>query len=292
MAVTAANVKHDSADETASELRYTETWGVETNAATDSSSTVLQYPGLPVIGVLYPGDARATCRRRVPQLMNFTESRQYWEVVVEYSTKGEDEDEDEKEEPLNRPAKWSGSFQQFQAIAEKDRDDKPILNTAGDAFDPPLMKDDSRPVISCVKNFGSLNLNFWSSLRDVINSNSWGVFQEKTVKVMNISWDQKFHQNTVYYEVVFSFQINPDGWDAEILNRGYRQIENAGEEPKPITVSSKLGETLLTEPALLDQAGKLVPKSNLPQGAHYVDGKLYQKTNFSSLGIPQPGVRA
>lgn len=292
MSVLSANKVSDEADESVAETRYVEKWVVQTDSASDVASTILQYPGLPQRGSVYPGDVRALCKRRRPILRSQEQSRKIWDTTIEYSTKEEEEDEEDKQSPLNRPAKWSGSFQQFQAIADKDRDGKAILNTAGDAFDPPLTKDESRPVMTCVKNFAFLNLSFWGEIADSINKNAWGVFGPKQLKVMNVTWDYAFDGPTLYFPTTFSFQINKDGWDEDVLNRGYRQIEAAGEEPKQITVDADIGKVAISEPALLDAAGKVIPKAQLPQAAHYVSAKKYKLKDFSTFNIPTPGSRS
>ena len=59
--------------------------------------------------------------------------------------------------PLLQPidVKWSNRSQEI--VADIDINGNPVVNTAGDPFDPPLMEDDPRPVLTIVRNEAIFN---------------------------------------------------------------------------------------------------------------------------------------
>jgi hypothetical protein len=274
------------------ERRYTSIYQVQTDARTDLAPAVLAAPGLPQYRNTYPTDGGAFATDIQARPMKFEESLKWWEVTVKYSSKSSpnQEDQEQVDDPLLKPVDWSGSFVQFQEAATRDRTGNAIVNTAGDRFDPPAMKDNSMLSIVAVKNYAALDFNVWSDYADAVNSDVFLGLDPRKVKVRSIEWDERFHGSpTPYYEVRFTFLIkNVDhgdgfvGHDFSILNEGFRE-KIAANAPKMIKDAA--GNDI-AEPHLLRSDGQKADLNNLAADTHYVKFRVYKERPFAALGLP------
>ena len=72
-----------------------------------------------------------------------------WVVTVEYAPYDPTQF---PENPLNHPIKISWGENRFEQTCFEDRNGNPVVNSAGDYFDPPIAIDDSRPTLRIVRN--------------------------------------------------------------------------------------------------------------------------------------------
>ncbi len=147
-----------------------------------------------------------------------------WDVTAEYAT-----DKIEKNDnPLNEPARFSLDWAQHESVVEKDIDGNPIANTVGDLFvDPPLTKDDSRPVLTISKNYAASLFNalcgIMEEYKDVVSSDTFLGRDAGKWKMANITTGDLQTKNDIeYYKLTLQMQLNKDGWAPSILNRGHR----------------------------------------------------------------------
>lgn len=270
------------------ERTYSSVYQVETNSRTDGPAVVLNAPGLPTYRAAFPGDGGSYAVKISAKHKRSDSSYLWWHVTVDYSSIAVDEDEPtQNDDPLTKPVEWSGSFVQFQEPVVRDNTNQPVVNTAGDAFVPPPMRDVSYPSIVAVKNYASVNLAFWSSYSDAVNSDTFLGLEPRKVRVRSIEWDERFRGNsTPYYQVRFTFLVrNIDygdgfqGHDFSIQNVGFREKIGANE---PKNIKDAKGNDI-AEPALLRSDGqKLDDLANV----HYVKHKVYTELPFAALGLP------
>lgn len=228
-----------------------------------------------------------------------TDNRKVWDVTVVYSPHPTTVEDNDYDDPLLKPVQWSGIFGKHQAIAEKDTNGNAIANAAGDAFDPPALKDDSRPIIRAVKNYASFDLSQWMLYRDAINSGTFlNVYPAGTVKVQQISWRELFRASAVpYIEATFEFEINPDGWDVKLLNQGFNVVVD-GEKKR---ATDKDGRDIAS-PVLLDSGATnangnldvsaLTPAQVQAGNATFLSFDVYVKRSFGLLGLPSTPVKS
>ncbi len=252
-------------------------WRIITDDPFDDAPIVEAAVGV-VAGDPHPNDFGAKARSINARQ---GESRLVWLVTVSYSSA-----KDLQPNPLNDPAEISWDGEPFQRPLIKDKDGKAVLNSAGDPFDPPIMRDDNRPVASVTKNVGSVPtwvLNY----RDVVNSDQFTLdgltIAAGKAKIKWISVSPRQERNGVSFRTLaFQIHLNKDGWAFEVLDRGFRELD-PNDATKRIQIRDD-EKRLVTEPVLLDGSGARLadPDEN---NAVFRDFDGYEELPFSVLPL-------
>lgn len=267
---------------------------VETDSTNDGPFTVRTAAGIPDLYSTFSYgnevDAGAVCVSKNVRIMSPRNDYTVWNVSCTFNSKiGSAQTSTLSQglfpqSPVDYPAVWSGSFTQFQTDVFKDKDGQPIENYVGDRYiDPPVTKDDSRPVLIVEKNFSSAQLPTWSSYRDKVNSGTWWGMAARTLKIQQVAWRQLYYKNTPYISVRFEFHVNPDTWDVEVLNAGLREVKSGASEWTRIKDS--LGREVTT-PWPLHVTGRAMTQAEVSAGADFDTYKLYDELDFSTIGLP------
>lgn len=194
-----------------------------------------------------------------------------WFITADY---GPFDPTNQPENPLDEPPEVDGEGAQFEEIADQDRDGNPIVNSAGDPFDPPLTKDDSRPVVRVVRNEPTFSLALAYQYRDKVNGQAWLGAEPRTVKAAPVKFRRLFHPTCgFYFQVAYEFAFNPKGWTRRPLDAGLRQKVDGAFEP----IKDK-GEPV-SAPVPLDGAGQALAADAEPQ---YLEFEVYEEIDFSS----------
>jgi hypothetical protein len=175
------------------------------------------------------------------------------------------------ENPLDRLPVDDWDFEQFERIVEKNIDGEAIRNSALDAYDPPLTRDDTRPILTYTRNEASYPVAFLT-YQDCINSDPFLIFDPYQAKV-NIKARKVFEGNYKYYAVSYIFQFRRDTWRESVLNRGTRFRTSASEYPVSLPPDSP--------PILLDDDGTPVGTNDPTFKEH----KIYDEVAFGPLNI-------
>lgn len=145
-----------------------------------------------------------------------------WKAVAEYSSERE-----YNENPTLEPARISWTTEQYQEVAVVDTDDHLILNSAGDFFDPPVMKDFSRRIAHITKNVSSVPIWFLD-YEDAVNSDAFtiggmsvGVGKAKCQRT-SIS-ELQTRNGYTYYTVGLDIHFSKKGWARRVLDAGFRR---------------------------------------------------------------------
>lgn len=261
----------------------------------------------------HPDNVFATCRRlRITQKVGSI----WWTAQAEYSTKPLTEDEKEREEPnpLDRRAKISWSTRSYTEPIDKDIDGNPVMNSAGDSFDPPVEREASYWVATVEKNM--LAVPTWIiEYENAINESSYNIdgldVDPECSRLTGLSISERLEENNVTYRRV-GFQIEfrappngenyqdggetndpitPKGWTKCVLDEGLRHVpyrdENGDTIPidqlKKVNITDEQGE-LITSPALLDGLGMAIPQPTAAD-AKYLCWTVYHKRDFSVLPL-------
>ncbi|MBS0207503.1 MAG: hypothetical protein JSS27_00980 [Planctomycetes bacterium] len=194
---------------------------------------------------------------------NTDRAGQFWVVKCDYEWL------DAEELPWNRAPVWSGGGLKQELPVDKisstgnvdDSGDagKPILNTAGQPYDPTLTRVFTFPVVSAsfaVQNWSAVNSIL--SYQDALNSGSFFGYGAGYVKLDDVSWQQVREDiggvYTIYYTLVLKFVVNTiQSWQPQVLNAGFfekksgnlRQILINGQPP--------------AQPWPLDNSGLMLP---------------------------------
>lgn len=209
---------------TLQERTHTRVFRIQADDKHQSSSSILTHVGIN-IGEQHPNDILTFCTEASVASEN---ASPWWSLATyTYSSKWE-----LAENPINDPAVITWTTEQYQEPLVYDNDHKAVLNSAGDPFDPPYMKDQSRRVCKIIKNVASVPAWFLD-YEDAINSDTptvdGVVLEEGKWKCQRPSIGKKEYRNgTAFREVQLELHYSKRGWSTEILDAGFRQITVTG----------------------------------------------------------------
>lgn len=179
------------------------------------------------------------------------------------------------ENPLDKPIDLEWDDVVFQAPVDEDIDGNAIVNSAGDPFDPPLMRDQSREVLTITWNQATFDQAWAKSLRDHINTDSFMGSDPYTVKVKGIKGKLEYNAIAGYFwKVQYVFEFKESTWIESILDAGMRQLDPT---TGVLDVISIEGTPATTPVPLLD--GAPLPDGEDPS---YLDFHIYQEISFTS----------
>lgn len=257
---------------------YTQVWRVQTNNKWDDAAVVLSSTGagIPYRGLLHPTDAAAYCRS--VRARNEGASPYWWTVTASYSTEREINDS-----PLDDQAEITWGGEQFQEVVVFDKNSKAVLNSAGDPFDPPVMRDRTRRTVDI--RFNAAVVPTWIlDYEDAVNSSAILIdnfpVAAKAAKCGPVSVGPVKERNDIQYrEVSVTIHLNKDLWTVQVLDQGFREkdttdpllrnnIRNDGDSAEPIV------------PVLLDGNGEALDDPSL-SNAVFLSFDVYPEVDFT-----------
>lgn len=182
--------------------------------------------------------------------------------------------------PLLMPIDIEWSFRNQEKVCQYDVNNKAILNTANDPFDPPLIIDDPRPLLTVVRNEAIADIEALYSYRNAVNSDPFGPWGPQMARVVNIRPKSLFHQYVGWYwQVTYEFEFNPpDGYRPKVLNMGMRKISQTTNQPVPIVLNG----VPVSQPMLLTQFGYLAKPTDEP---YWLQFQVYNELPFDYFGF-------
>ena len=262
------------------ERNWTRYFQVLTDSLSDGPVIVTTAAGIPTPNSLYvfgsESDGLAYAKSANAALLD-SKKRTLWLVTVEYTTAEESSCSDiSNDDPMAEPAVITVSGSDFQAIAIKDKDGNAVKNSAGDAFDPPVMKNDSHLTLRIEKNVATLDLNFLSDYANAVNTDTFFGLTARKWLARPANAQQVYRGDCdPYWKISMEFLSNFDQWDFSVLDQGFFKLD-AGKR-KRIAPDGVHG----SKPSLLDGAGAV-----LAVGAAevYLDFRVYKELPFADLG--------
>jgi len=188
------------------------------------------------------------------------------EVTCNYATG------DKSIDPLDEPPKRSwGSIVSEQPI-DHDINGKPLVNTAGEPFDPPITIPVYDDVLRIVRNEATYDNFRMRRYRNSLNMYPFMGWPALTCKMVEISAEEIVEADWTYYQVTYEIHMRADedengnlvAWKRRVLNRGFRRFLRPEEEGYPgfIAIKDAEGEPV-SEPVLLNLEGNdVVDKDN------------------------------
>lgn len=198
-----------------------------------------------------------------------------WEVTLDFDTNVEDWDEN----PLARPTVIDYDFQPYERVATTDvATGKPIVNAAGMPFDPPIMVEDSRLVISFERNELVFPLSTAVAYQNATNSDAWFGLSPNQAKMLITG---KFSKEGGYefYAMRYEAHVRWETWTQQVLNVGLTNKDGS-----PCT--EKDGETAVSEPAPLSTAGTQLSWPIDPTEINFLPFTVLNSLPFTALGLP------
>jgi hypothetical protein len=283
--------------------RPSRTFAVVVSSPLDGPYTVANATGIPAFGDTYASgndsDDMAYLRTKTPELVD--PMALVWEVRCEYDTLNHMAGlplnssgwQAWIENPLARPVtRVHGQIKVQEAMLFEPPTLNPngtitkgakILNSAGQAYDPPAMRQRTINVVTFYKNSATFNEASISYYQDTINSDDFfGV--PPTCALMNSVTPEKMFESGVDYvrsawEVHFDFY----GWDANILDQGLGTLDVTKNAP---VLAKDPNGSAYTFPVLLNGQGQILnPNTGDPV---YRTHKRYKRVPFLDIGIWAP----
>lgn len=243
---------------------------------------------IPSIADRLASDLTMVVRRIGPAEIDGQDSeRLYVAVPVEYSDYASDQSGQETEDPnpLLRPADITWRFQTVERVAEKDINDVPIQNRAGDAFDPPLMETDYLLVCEIRRNVASHSPADALAKMNTTNDASVtiaGVTVGAGQALMREYSAERAYENGVTFarqtfEILFS-----ESFDREVANVGYYFIDGSdGDKRKRFLDDEGRPDDI---PRFIQQgAGSGDDAAGV---ANYLTFQTKESSTWSSLNLP------
>jgi hypothetical protein len=233
-------------------------------------------------------DARVT----TVQVTQVDSSAKLFTAVVKFdTTQKQTEGPTYTQNPTNRPVKYQLELMQFERVTDKDLEGRPLLNSCGMPFDPPLMQDDSRQVLVGIRNIRTLGevVQMQQFYKDAVNINSFYGAKPRQAKVVSITAGEKQKEaQWEFYEVAIrvAFKGENETWTREVLNQGMARFSTAY-DPSSLTTKGLDGEFINT-PILLRLDGTAIPQDAISDGSEepvFIPFKTYPERDFRGLGI-------
>jgi hypothetical protein len=255
---------------------YTRVFRAVTDTVTDEAATIMSDPQCPKKGIArYPWNTYAYCDEVSP--VQDDRSKNIWIVTVRYTTKRE-----YASNPLSDPAEIEWASAQFQRVASKDKDGNAIVNSAGDPYDPPPMRDDSRWVVTVRKNLAAVP-SWLLTFQDAVNSSGFTLdglaVGTRLAKMQGIRIGKWQHRNSQPYRVLtMVIHLAKDNWDLKVQDVGFRRKDGADRVPilkngiKP------------TAPVPLNGSGDVLADPT-PATVKFNIYEVYDEQNFNNLPL-------
>lgn len=258
---------------------YTQTWIVITDSPTVGAGSARNAVPV-VIGSPYvaagESDTGAFCTN--VEAKPSAEDGCQWDVTASY---GPYDATQFPENPLDRPPEYDWEYERTEEVAEEDANTNPIRNAAGDAFDPPVMQDVRRAILTLVRNEPTFDPDLSWQFHDKCNSGTFWGAGPGIVKVEGIVPKRVFNQMIGwYFTVTYKFLFDRRTHDAKPLNQGMKAVDPS-DSTKLVVVTDENGAPL-SSPAPLDANGHQLKPTDSPV---YLQFQVYERIDFSVFGF-------
>lgn len=263
-------------------------WLVKTDTWSDDANTVSGASGLPAYGEAHPAPIAAAMYCKTIAYSQLSDSApMVWTVTADYDS-GRQSD---STNPDNDEVLISFNSEIYQEAIWQDKDNKAIMNSANDPFDPPATVDNNQLIATIQSNHKSIPpwiLNY----QNAVNSAGFTIgglqIGQGLAKVNRITVSSRQLRGTEeFYSLTTEIHIKKSGWRLEPLDQGLQQKEiGANNQPTgeliPIFLADK---EVTTKPHPLDGNG-LAFYGSTPTTAVYLNFRVHDELDFTAL----PGI--
>jgi hypothetical protein len=168
--------------------------------------------------------------------------------------------------------------QVFRQVIDLDINGNPLVNTAGDPYDPGIEIDQERAIIKIEQNLQTFP-GFALAYANYLNLNPiWGL-AAKTVKQAVPLITRDYHPACGrYYKLAVNFDYDPNGWQSKPLNQGFRQLVSGVQ--RQILDAAGLP---ISSPLPLDANGKVLTPPVNPSNIIINAYDVYKTVDFSGV---------
>lgn len=232
--------------------RYTRRFRVRTSDGLDGPAVVQAYLSLPALYSTYTSGNDADTAALVESVRVTGVGFKLWEAEVTYSTITPDSGQN-AENPLDRNPVVRWSSQSYQVPVVRDVNGRSILNSAGDPFDPPIEREEKRPLLS-VERFEMLySPALAQEYQYAINSDTFVGALAGYARCNAIDGDRHYEKNFYCWRVKYEFEFRREGFAAQPLDQGFRYLSSG------VAIQAKDAQgSFANSPVLLNGAGGLL----------------------------------
>lgn len=182
------------------------------------------------------------------------------------------------------PIKCSWGAVSYERVCYEDAHGDPVVNSAGQLFADPLVRDDDRPVLTVLRNerVDAYSDTLADTYRDTVNKYVWNGYPAKTVKCKSITTSEpQFNAGSgwYYFAVTYVFEFDRDTFAKEIVDQGFSELDPTTGKLKKI--NDEDGQPF-SEPQNLDGSGAPLPVGD-PTVFLTID--LYEEKDFAVFNI-------
>ncbi len=290
---------------------YTRTFRVITDSVNHRPDEIALAPGLPRGWDRHPSDITCFVEKVTPKRVKGT--REVWDVTASYTNKL-DEDDEPDENPLRRPWKlsWTSQTYSHAALVGVKREtftaggstiapapgaalSGPVLNSAGDKFDPPIEIEASNWQLTAKKNIATVP-SWLMDYRDSLNHASITIaginFQARELRLNSMTIGEWTYENDIgFYPFEIQIAQKQETWIHDLLDQGTHEIKtiNVGgvSTEERLRIVDGRGQHITDPVRLNGSGGKLSPADAPIEDSVFIRYQLYLKErNYTALGLP------
>jgi len=260
---------------------------------------------IPSLGDAHPDYATAVCSDISAELENDAD-RTLWVVTCEYTTSDSNNSSDD---PTDDPWEISWGAQNTREIVANTKTatnatpptgakskgvvaGAPIVNAAGDWFDPPIEEDRAILSLTLRKNKSSYDVNEAAEYINTCNDDAITIAgytaAKWTARLVEYSGEERFDRGgywRVTYRILITEKATKDGneigWQREVINQGYNWAD--GSDNRYPIVLTEGGE--LVKPWPLNDDGTYSETMATTDINYLIFGTILEKS-FSTLSLP------
>jgi len=259
---------------------YSVAFRLTSDAKTDTAYVVGSHASLPGIGSSHPDDPYAYCKSL--SVVN-SDPWKGWTVTAQYTNERSLDPAD----PDNDEVLISWSTEIYQEAIFFDYNGNAILNSVGDMFVDPPMRDFTHLIARISLNVKTVP-TWVLSYQNAVNNSSITIggltIPIRTARFQGLLIsERKYRGEVAYHEVSFEIHIHYDNWRYKPLDCGYRKIDYS--TGKVVNITNEGDSRKPDEPVLLDGGGNVLTNPS-PVTATYLDFQVYPELDFTVL----PGI--
>jgi hypothetical protein len=184
-------------------------------------------------------------------------------------------------DPAETPLRVFFESQVFQEICDLDQAGNPIVNSAGSPFDPPPMRDVTRPIIRVVQLMTEFSDSTILAYSDKINSDVVGYYPVHTLKCQSVTAEERYSQFTgaKYYAVTFILAFKVDTWDLKLVDAGYEQLVSGSSTTRQKILDQGIP---LSAPGLLNGSGAYLEPPVSSSHVAILTFQIYDAISYAS----------
>lgn len=205
---------------------YTARWIVRTNNALDGQTLILADQRIPrqLSYYQYGGDVDRQALVQDRRAEQDERSPLLWHVTIEYSTDASGQSNTpEFSKSIDLAPKYSWGEYAEQRVLTHDVNGRPIVNSSGEMFDPPVTVAEAYPLLRVTRAELSFNPLVIMAFKSAINNAQWGQWPAYSARCTSISANQEVQEGVQFWRATYEFAFKLRGAPRNQVASGKRK---------------------------------------------------------------------